>query len=223
MYRRLALCRRWLLLCTLIPGIYFISYLLLSTADDRDVLTRYCQNNPCDSTSMRILMTTSNSPLKTIDALEDDINDWFKSDRDDPLIKSTQSTETVDINLRWKAGSTKSVIQDFKCNSTSGILQDGVVRDCLTGYVIGKVPPDLQSIPLRLPRGVSLETEIDRKNSFADVFEKRAWGHGWDAQYKDLNASGLEMKAGHFFKRKGFCHNCRVVGDQLTSRRATCC
>jgi len=57
--------------------------------------------------------------------------------------------------------------------------------------VIGQVPSDLKSQPIRKKRGISPESGKVRQESFEKVFESRAWGHSWDIQYTGLNASGM--------------------------------
>lgn len=67
---------------------------------------------------------------------------------------------------------------------------DGLVRNCITNEVIGRIPEDLRTASFRSSKGNSPETGEDRRNSFRKVFDTRAWGHDWDAQHKGLNASG---------------------------------
>lgn len=75
-------------------------------------------------------------------------------------------------------------------NCSSLLVEDGRVRNCISGDVIGRIPGDVKTTPFEVPPGGSPETGQQRADSFQKVFANRAWGHDWDTQHKGLNASG---------------------------------
>jgi len=88
------------------------------------------------------------------------------------------------------------VVQGLNCSDNRDCLPpllraDGVIRHCITGNIIGKVSPDLKTSPVRLGKAKIAESAPVRQRSFKQVFDSRAWGHSWDAQFKGLNASGV--------------------------------
>jgi hypothetical protein len=71
------------------------------------------------------------------------------------------------------------------------LRSDGFIRNCISGNIIGKVPLHVKTVPVRLQKLKVVESAPARQRSFKKVFDTRAWGHSWDAQYRGLNASGL--------------------------------
>jgi hypothetical protein len=81
-------------------------------------------------------------------------------------------------------------------NCSSLLVNDGRVRECVSGNVIGVLPADdgARGVALKAQRRKSQETPAERASSFQKVFDTRAWGHSWEAQCKAMNASGMIAK-----------------------------
>ena len=77
------------------------------------------------------------------------------------------------------------------------IVADGRVRNCITGYIIGRRPTHVITGPLKVGEDESREDTKSRVQSFQKVFDTRAWGHSWDPSYKGVNASGRMCIAVH--------------------------
>lgn len=71
--------------------------------------------------------------------------------------------------------------------------QDNTVRHCVTGRKVVHFDPDVHLLPFNYNNSKYdnvMENSVGRLKSFENVFVSRAWGHGWDNNYKGLNASG---------------------------------
>ena len=68
---------------------------------------------------------------------------------------------------------------------------DGLIRDCVTGQVIGKTPANLSTRRLSQSRHYQGETAYARRASFRKMFDNRHWLKGVDNAYKGLSSSGL--------------------------------
>lgn len=90
-------------------------------------------------------------------------------------------------------GDSKSVgkEQQSKLNLFS---HDKLVRNCITGEVIGQIPGNLRAKSLsHLSDGSirkSPENRTVRKTSFTSVFRNKKWGHSWDGT---SNKNGFDM------------------------------
>jgi hypothetical protein len=106
-----------------------------------------------------------------------------------PLLKDMQPTETVAPSAYDKRVISLNCTDSNRC--TPPLLRsDGFVRNCISGDIIGKVPLHMVTAPVKLRKWKVVESSHSRQRSFKKVFDSRAWGHSWDAQYKGLNASG---------------------------------
>ncbi|ELU16741.1 hypothetical protein CAPTEDRAFT_222214 [Capitella teleta] len=107
----------------------------------------------------------------------------------DEITKLTR--EIIDLKTEMKSYDGLKHDRFNRNNCSSLLVKDGRVRECLTGDVIGMLPANLDLVAFRAQRKISQETDAQRAKSFQKVFESRAWGHSWDAQYHGINASGM--------------------------------
>ena len=109
----------------------------------------------------------------------------------DEITKLTRDVVQLKSELKSYEGLKHDVFNRNNCSSL--LVDDGRVRDCVTGNVIGTLPEHLETVTFRAQRKISRETDIERAASFQRVFDSRAWGHSWDPQYKGVNASGRAL------------------------------
>jgi len=84
--------------------------------------------------------------------------------------------------------------------ASSILLSNGFVWNCITGSMVGHLPPHVQSVPIgALLSGFtsmsSPETEELRQNLFQKVFNERIWGRGSDIDFNGPIASGMFRKS----------------------------
>ena len=79
--------------------------------------------------------------------------------------------------------------------STNLLNKDGLVRNCVTGDVIGRIPGNLKtglfSKRSRTAVKRSPEDGVERKESFNSIFQNKTWGNAWDSSSNGLAASGI--------------------------------
>lgn len=117
-------------------------------------------------------------------------------ERSFPIRGDTDKKEPVHHSILRSTDNKSPQMPGLKHKSTncSVVLRDdGLVRNCVSRRVIGKVPPSVSRRLVDLPReapGDTRESSGTRAQSFQHVFDTRAWGHDWDPNHRGLNASG---------------------------------
>jgi len=74
--------------------------------------------------------------------------------------------------------------------------EDGLIRNCITGSVIGRMP-NAETMRRKPVTDVEVQRAanetargMERRARFGRIFEKRAWGSGHDKSYQGISASG---------------------------------
>lgn len=93
----------------------------------------------------------------------------------------------LENNQETKQQQQNNLINKSEKNHTSSD-----VLECVTGDVVGRIPPNLDIAPISLSTRLhgARENTQDRHKSFQHVYDTKAWGYGWDSNNKGLNVSG---------------------------------